>query len=149
MKYTESTSKIGKWDRFRDERGQVIESYCMLRKRSSALNHFVILYNTLKFIKKIRAKYQNAWDKHEREIKTMFVCIIIKHQWRRKMKARGKDFLDIQKKKFRYCYTLLGIVKEGAIKKAMKQVSTITRKVLQVEVLIETQRRWRKSFCLI
>ena len=92
----------------------------MLRKRSSALTHFVILYYISKFIKNVWSRYDNAWNIHEREMKTMFVCIIIKHAWIRKMKARGRDFLDIQRKKFRYCYTLLGIVKEGARVKAVK-----------------------------
>ena len=67
-------------------RDDLIQRYCTLMKKSRALTQFCTLIGVINIVKKLAHDFKFTVEANERKLKTIFVCIIIKYAWLRKMK---------------------------------------------------------------
>ena len=85
---------------------------------------------------------------HERRIKSVFVCIVVKHCWKKKLK-QYQGIFNITKNKIRYSLTSIPLVLEPEVQKAQFFIKDIIQKMVTIETIILKQREWRNSFLFI
>lgn len=146
---TTSIDKMNKWSRFRSTRAVVIDKYCLVLKRSKALNTFLKHFCLHKIVVALNTNWKTNRALNERKLIISFICIKIKHMWRKIIKTRGRDITEILTKKIRMSFTLATVLNERKNKKAKLIVKDVLLRVLYIELLILRQDNWRSSFIFI